>query len=133
MYRDKVQQDVAKFYFSSAGRVFSRREVTHKYGNGQELSVNAVDHHSSGQVAYYSQISFTGQAMQAVRSIGNADGIRLIVQFDPSFSSCKASAHFVRAAGTSTFIDPFSKRRLEVVSMGIDQASCKVQVGNIFE
>jgi hypothetical protein len=133
IYPDKVQQDESAFYFSSVGRVFSRRVITQKYGKGQSLSVDAVDQRSVGGLSYFSQVDFTGQTMQAIRRVGNAAAIRLVVQFDPSFTSCSASVHFARAPGVSTFIGPFTKRKVEVLSVTSSDASCRVESRNVFE
>jgi hypothetical protein len=134
IYRDRMQQDASAFYFSSAGRVFSRRTITHQYGGGETLSVDAVDRRGVGGISYYSQIEFTGQTMQAVRAAGNAAAIRLVVQFNPSFTSCSASVHLARAPGASTFINPWSNKvKLELLSVTSGEASCRVESRNVFE
>ena len=133
VYSDKAQQDFTYFYFSSAGRIFARRKIIKIDANGASLTTDAVDNRATGRIAYFSQITFDHNTMQAVRSIGKGDAMRLIINFANNFTSCAASPKYAKAAGRSTFIDPFGSHEIEVVSIDNGPASCSVRAGNIFE
>jgi hypothetical protein len=133
MYVDRVQEDDTKFYFSTLGRIFSRRQVTHKFGRGEQLSVDAVDTQGGHPLGFFSQITFGGRTIRAVRGQGLAGALQLVVQFNTSFDACTASVRYGRSSGAVIYADPFSGRRLELVDMKINEASCKVLSGNIFE
>jgi hypothetical protein len=126
--------NVAVFYFSSAGRIFARRSINQRFSGGKRFTVDAVGNDQSTTIiSPFSQITFDGRTMQAVRAVGPNDAVRLVVDFDASFSSCAATLDYANAPGRSYWPAPESGRMTEALAVTASNARCAVKSGNSLE
>lgn len=114
-------------YVSTAGRVFSRATFSTRAGTG---TIERAPREGGG--AYPTRMGlFGGQTMTL---IGETKGgaRRTLVEFDPSFSSCRARVALVLQPGmTSVSFSPITRKYIEIKSMTASGVSCSVKSGNI--
>ena len=105
-------------YVSTAGRVFSRATFSTRAGTG---TIERAPREGGG--AYPTRMGlFGGQTMTR----------RTLVEFDPSFSSCRARVALVLQPGmTSVSFSPITRKYIEIKSMTASGVSCSVKSGNI--
>jgi hypothetical protein len=113
-------------YISSAGRTFSRLQLTNQ--RARSGTADRVGNSSAGVT------SFAGNTMTMIS--GGAGGARrTVVTFGAGFSTCEASMVRAKPAGESTIrtksiINPGMP--VEIRSVEVTGISCRVRDGNVF-
>jgi hypothetical protein len=115
-------------YISTKGRVFSRQTNSTRAGTG---STEQVAGEGGGGPYSTRTPSFGGQSMTVIGE--NKGGARrAVIDFDASFTSCKAKASTAFEAGkTSVSFSPITHQRVEIKSVITSGESCSIQSGNV--
>jgi hypothetical protein len=114
-------------YVSSAGNVFIKSAVGGA-GGTKETEMAPGDKTAQGGKR---EIQFVGRNLVAMAQNGAGAG-RMIVSFDPTYSSCSVALTFGRPAGEKmTFVNP---KGVQVELLGVTYSGqrCSIQDGNVF-
>jgi hypothetical protein len=115
-------------YISSAGRMFSKMTNTTRRGSGSAEQVG-------GAPGANRQPVFANQSMTVFMPNRNGSGIRrLSVQFDGSYAGCTANVVRAKAEGAKTMVTTslIIDGKIEIQSVTVSAASCRLQNGNVF-
>lgn len=108
-------------YISDAGRAFVRgTSVSGTFGNTRE----------TGPEGTGGSVDFSGNSMTSFR-VNRGVARRLVVTFDPAFSSCTGTLT-IGKSGPGTTIKGFDGQIYEVLSMQPGTISCSIRAGNAF-
>lgn len=126
--QQRTQRSSLKIYISNAGRVFSKFDRS--TGNRQGTSRSQI----SGDSKNLIQWNWEEGALVADQHFVKG-ARRLVIQFDPAWTSCTARLHHGRKIGTKSIIykGTTSGKDFELLSIEVASTNCTIQHGNVFD
>ena len=120
-----------KVYVSTQGHIFmekgavsqrSGRRHPHEHGGRQEVA-------DSGDNSEVREWRAEGRSLVGYKLFARG-ARRIVVDFDPSFTTCSVKIGFAKQAGTPSILQRGGMREIE--SIQVQSTSCSIQAGNVF-